>query len=110
MGMKAYPTYKDSGVQWLAEVPSSWNVFPAKQVFADSKERRRTDDTFLTASQKYGVISQQRYMQLIGGRIVQASQDFDKWKHVEPDDFVISLRSFQGGLEMCAERGCVTWH
>ena len=108
--MKAYPTYKDSGVQWLAEVPSSWNVFPAKQVFADSKERRRTDDTFLTASQKYGVISQQRYMQLIGGRIVQASQDFDKWKHVEPDDFVISLRSFQGGLEMCAERGCVTWH
>lgn len=110
MGMKAYPTYKDSGVQWLAEVPSSWNVFPAKQVFADSKERRRTDDTFLTASQKYGVISQQRYMQLIGGRIVQASQDFDKWKHVEPDDFVISLRSFQGGLEMCTERGCVTWH
>ena len=110
MGMKAYPTYKDSGVQWLAEMPSSWNVFPAKQVFADSKERRRTDDTFLTASQKYGVISQQRYMQLIGGRIVQASQDFDKWKHVEPDDFVISLRSFQGGLEMCAERGCVTWH
>ena len=108
--MKDYPTYKDSGVQWLAEVPSSWNVFPAKQVFADSKERRRTGDTFLTASQKYGVISQQRYMQLIGGRIVQASQDFDKWKHVEPDDFVISLRSFQGGLEMCAERGCVTWH
>ena len=110
MGMKAYPSYKDSGVQWLAEVPTSWNVFPAKQVFADSKERRWTDDTFLTASQKYGVISQQRYMQLIGGRIVQASQDFDKWKHVEPDDFVISLRSFQGGLEMCAERGCVTWH
>lgn len=108
--MKAYPTYKDSGVQWLGDVPSSWNVFPAKQVFADCKERRWEEDSFLTASQKYGVISQQRYMQLIGGRIVQASQDFDKWKHVEPDDFVISLRSFQGGLEMCAERGCVTWH
>lgn len=108
--MKAYPTYKDSGVQWLSEVPDTWNVFPAKQLFADSKERRRKDDTFLTASQKYGVISQLRYMQLIGGRIVQASQDFDKWKHVEPDDFVISLRSFQGGLEMCTERGCVTWH
>lgn len=108
--MKAYPTYKDSGVQWISEVPDTWNVFPAKQLFADSKERRRKDDTFLTASQKYGVISQQRYMQLIGGRIVQASQDFDKWKHVEPDDFVISLRSFQGGLEMCTERGCVTWH
>lgn len=110
MGMKAYPTYKDSGVQWISEVPDTWNVFPAKQLFSDSKERRRKDDTFLTASQKYGVISQQRYMQLIGGRIVQASQDFDKWKHVEPDDFVISLRSFQGGLEMCTERGCVTWH
>ena len=108
--MKAYPTYKDSGVQWLSEVPDTWNVFPAKQLFADSKERRRKDDTFLTASQKYGVISQLRYMQLIRGRIVQASQDFDKWKHVEPDDFVISLRSFQGGLEMCTERGCVTWH
>ena len=37
-------------------------------------------------------------------------KNLDTWKHVEPNDFVISLRSFQGGLEICNEPGCVTWH
>jgi len=108
--MKVYPEYKEGGALWLGEIPEHWQVLPSKQMFTDSNERKLDNDVLLTASQRYGVISQQRYMQLIGGRVVLATQDFDKWKHVEPDDFVISLRSFQGGLEMCAERGCVTWH
>lgn len=31
----------------------------------------------------------------------------DKRKHVEKDDFVISMRSFQGGLERAWARGCI---
>ena len=29
---------------------------------------------------------------------------------MEPYNFIISLRSFQGGLEMSETTGCITWH
>lgn len=31
-------------------------------------------------------------------------------KHVEPDDFIISMRSFQGGIEWCRLRGSTSFH
>ena len=43
-------------------------------------------------------------------KIVLANKGLEDWKHVEPYDFVISLRSFQGGLEMSETTGCITWH
>jgi type I restriction enzyme S subunit len=49
-------------------------------------------------------------MELEKVRIVLANKGIEEWKHVEPDDFVISLRSFQGGLEMSEVVGCITWH
>ena len=49
-------------------------------------------------------------MERTGARIVFANQGLENWKHVEPDDYVISLRSFQGGLEMSTVTGCITWH
>lgn len=64
----------------------------------------------LAATQKYGLIEQSEYMRLEGRRIVLANDNLDKWLHTEPNDFIISLRSFQGGLEMCSKPGCVTWH
>ncbi len=32
MSFKRYPAYKDSGVEWLGEVPEHWEVVPLKQV------------------------------------------------------------------------------
>ena len=43
-------------------------------------------------------------------RVVIATQGIENWKHVEPNDFIISLRSFQGGLEKSDISGCITWH
>ncbi len=31
MGYKTYPEYKDSGVQWLGEVPAHWKIRPLKR-------------------------------------------------------------------------------
>ena len=64
----------------------------------------------MTASQQYGIITQERYMELTGAKIVFANKGIEDWKHIDPFDFVISLRSFQGGLEMSETTGCVTWH
>ena len=32
MSFPKYPTYKDSGVEWLGEVPEHWGVFPLKRI------------------------------------------------------------------------------
>lgn len=101
---------KDSGVEWIGEIPEEWDILPAKRMFCNSGETKKADDVQLTASQQYGIISQSDYMALTGSRVVLATQDLEKWKHVEPQDFIISLRSFQGGLEMSKVSGCITWH
>lgn len=96
---------------WMgANIPIDWKMIPSKRLFTEGKERKRPEDKPATASQKYGIIAQEDYMQKEGKRIVIATQGLDDWKHVDPDNFVISLRSFQGGIERSAISGCVTWH
>lgn len=47
-------------------------------------------------------------MEKTGNKVVTVTKDFSILKHVEPDDFVISMRSFQGGLEYSDKRGCIS--
>lgn len=101
---------KDSGVEWIGEIPEGWLVRPSKTLFAEAKELRHSDDEQCDATQKYGIIPQARYIAIENQRMVVADKNLDAWKHVEPGDFVISLRSFQGGLELSEITGCVTWH
>lgn len=100
----------DSGLNWARQLPKHWHTIPSKYLFYNSDLRKLHDDEQLTASQKYGIITQKQYMENEQAQIVLATQGLDKWKHVEPNDFIISLRSFQGGLEMSEITGCITWH
>lgn len=95
---------------WMGDIPADWKMIPSKRLFLESEERKHPDDKPATASQKYGIILQEDYMKSENKRIVIATQGLDDWKHVEPDNFVISLRSFQGGIERSEIFGCVTWH
>ena len=103
-------TLKESGLNWLPLIPEGWETIPAKALFEHVTELRHESDEMLAATQKYGMIPQKEYMEREGRRIVLATDNLDKWLHVEPDEFIISLRSFQGGLELCTMEGCVTWH
>lgn len=38
--MKRYESYKDSGVEWLGEVPSHWELKRLKQLFVEKKHRQ----------------------------------------------------------------------
>lgn len=98
---------KDSGVDWIGEIPAHWEVRRSKFLFTQRKERAWTDDVQLSATQAYGVIPQDKYEELTGYRVVKIQFHLDKRKHVERDDFVISMRSFQGGLERAWSRGCI---
>jgi type I restriction enzyme S subunit len=95
---------------WMGSIPKDWKLLPSKRLFLESKTKKFSDDKPATASQKYGIILQEAYMRIENKRIVIATQGLENWKHVNKNDFVISLRSFQGGIERSEIIGCVTWH
>lgn len=99
---------KPSGINWLGDIPEHWEVVQSKRLFTLRKEKARPDDVQLTASQKYGVIEQGEFVRLEGRRVTVVIKGSEILKHVEPDDFVISMRSFQGGLERSKVRGCIS--
>jgi len=103
-----YESYKDSGVDWLDKIPAHWEVIRSKRLFQQRTERARNDDEQLTASQKFGVIFQEEFMELEGRRVTQVEFNRNILKHIEPNDFLISMRSFQGGIEFSRYRGCVS--
>ncbi len=93
---------------WLPWLPVEWQMAPAKSVFTDRRESCGPDDVHLTPSQAYGVLPQSAYMEVTGNRVVLNLEGQENMKHVEPDDFVIHLRSFQGGLERSTFAGKVS--
>ena len=104
-GLNPNAPMRDSGVEWLGEVPKHWVISPSKRLFPESKNRAPTSDMQLSATQDYGVISQKKFMQLAGRKVVQLNSNQELRKKVHVGDFVISMRSFQGGLERAWEEG-----
>ena len=98
---------KPSGVEWLADMPEHWEIRRGKRLFSPRKELALPNDIQLSATQAYGVIPQDEYEQRVGRRVVKISLHLEKRQHVELDDFVISMRSFEGGLERAWATGCI---
>lgn len=107
-GLNPNVPMKDSGIDWIKELPKNWEVVTPKALFSLRKEKAIEGERQLTASQQYGVIYQDEYMQLTGTKVVTVMKDFDILKHVEAGDFVISMRSFQGGLEYSENTGSIS--
>lgn len=107
-GLNPDAEMKDSGVKWIGEIPINWQAVNPRWLFAQRKDRAKKGMEQYTASQKYGVISQKDYMNRIGGSIVTVQKDFDILKMVCKGDFVIHMRSFQGGLEYSEHTGSIS--
>ena len=108
MSFPRYPNYKDSGVEWLGAVPEHWQMTQGRRLFTQEREPARPTDDQLSATQKYGVVPQKLFMEMEDQKVTLALSGLDNFKHVEADDFVISLRSFQGGIERSKYPGCVS--
>ena len=80
----------------------------SKKLFALRKDKAFSSDEQLTSSQKYGVISQSEYMKIENRRLTVVMTGADILKHVEAGDFVISMRSFQGGIEYSKVSGKIS--
>mgnify|MGYP004512696603 CR=1 FL=1 len=93
---------KDSGIEWIGEIPEGWEVIKAKYLFSQRNEKGNPTLVLLSPTQKYGVIPQS---QLEGVVQVKESTDLRVFKTIHIGDFVISLRSFQAGFEFSNYEG-----
>lgn len=102
--MQRYESYKPSGAEWLGNIPSHWTVIPAKRLFREVSEKNFREAELLSVTQEFGVIPRSQLEQ----RVVMPTGQLQTFKLVRTDDFVISLRSFQGGIEYSEYTGLVS--
>lgn len=95
---------KESGIEWLGKIPAHWEVRKIKNCLQERSEKGYPNEPILCATQSRGVIPQDMY----DNRVVVVNKDFDKLKLVKSGDFVISLRSFQGGIEYAYYQGIIS--
>ncbi len=82
--LKPYPTMKDSGVEWLGEVPKQWKQLPASHVIRRKNPKYRLQiDTVLSHSFGKIIIKPPEKLH----RLVPAS--FETYQIIEPNDIVI---------------------
>ncbi len=76
----------------------------AKDLFETVSERGRTDLPLLAVMQDIGIVRRDE----LDRRVAMPDGDTSTYKVVRPGDFVISLRSFEGGLEYSSIIGLVS--
>lgn len=102
--MKRYEAYDSFLDIWVDEIPAHWETHKMKYLFHERSEKGYPDEPLLVASQNMGVVPKNVY----GNRTVEAQKDLHLLKLVRVGDFVISLRSFQGGLEYAYYQGIIS--
>lgn len=102
--MVEYTDVVNTGAAWLPQIPAHWQLRRIKYSFDERSEKGYPDEPLLVASQNMGVVPKSVY----GKRTVEATKDLDKLKLVMIGDYVVSLRSFQGGLEYAYYQGIIS--
>ena len=102
--MSKYDNYDQFPDVWLSKTPAHWQAHKMKRLFAERSEKGYPNEPLLVASQNMGVVPKNVY----GNRTVEAQKDLHLLKLVHIGDFVISLRSFQGGLEYAYYQGIIS--
>lgn len=103
-GLKPYSAYRDSGVPWLGRMPGHWQLLRTKTVLRERSDKGFPNEPLLAATQTKGVVRKEDYE----NRTVLALKDLHLLKLVREGDFVISLRSFQGGIEHARQQGIIS--
>ncbi len=110
-GLDKNAPMKDSGIEWIGDIPEHWGIMRGKYIFVQRNERGNIIQLqLLSPTQKYGVIPQDLYEEISGYKAVKLDEkaDLSLLKTIHKGDFCISLRSFQGGFEYSEYEGVVS--
>lgn len=107
MSFGRYPKYKDSGVEWLGEVPEHWDVVLNQRIFKEEiRPHGGQIETQLSLSQRDGLIATSDMQE----RSLQTST-YDNWKVVIPGDLVLNrFKAHLGVFFSSTLRGIVSFH
>ena len=92
MSFPRYPKYKDSGVEWLGEVPEEWEVIPCRSIVDEqtAKNEEGANQDYLSLLANVGVIPYEEKGD-IGNK---KPDDLSKCKLVSIGDFVINSMNY----------------
>jgi len=102
---RKYDSYKDSGVEWLGEVPEHWDVRRNLGVFDERKECNQPEEELLSVTVSRGIIRQSE----ITAKKDSSNDDKSKYKVVRIGDLAYNkMRAWQGALGISAFNGIVS--
>lgn len=104
LGLEPNVPLQSTSLPSFGKVPAHWIVTRMKNVLQEKSIKGFPEEPLLAATQSKGVIRKDDYEK----RTVVALKDFHLLKLVEVNDFVISLRSFEGGIEYARHRGIIS--
>ncbi len=99
--MERYSEYKDSGVNWLGEIPRHWGLIKSKYLWKESFNiSEQGNEELLSVSQYDGITP---------AKGDTRSEALDGYKIVKKDDLVINIMlAWMGGLGISAYNGIVS--
>lgn len=98
---------KDSGVLWIGEIPSTWDLLRLKSLFNERKEKNDPvqTDFILSLGSNYGVVP---YTEKQGGGN-KAKDDLTDYRLAYPGDIVMnSMNIISGSVAISNYFGCVS--
>jgi len=100
-----YDHYKDSGVEWLGDVPEHWEVRRNLGVFDERKECNQPEEELLSVTVSRGIIRQSE----ITAKKDSSNDDKSKYKVVRVGDLAYNkMRAWQGALGISEFNGIVS--
>ena len=99
--MERYSEYKDSGVKWLGEIPSHWELLKSKYLWKETFEN--------STSGKEDLLSVSQYTGVTKSKADSRSESLIGYKIVHKDDLVINIMlAWLGGLGVSNDEGVVS--
>lgn len=105
--MERYESYKDSGVQWLGEIPSHWETTQLRQFLTMYSEKGHPERQLLSVTREQGVIVRDTESKEDNHNFIP--DDLTGYKIVNKGDFVINkMKSWQGSYGVSEYDGIVS--
>ncbi len=105
MKYKAYSSYKDSGVEWLGEIPEHWEVKPFWTLYTRIKRTNHINEELLSVYRDYGVIPKSSR----DDNDNKPSEDLSPYQLVEIGDIALNkMKAWQGSLGVSSFKGIVS--
>ena len=106
MNYPKYESYKDSGIDWLGEIPSDWEIYPLNAQSKIKSIINNHDEELLSVYLDKGVI---RFDDVEAKRTNVTSLDLSKYQLVEYGDFVLNnQQAWRGSVGVSKLKGIVS--